>query len=178
MAPSKPFNLPVIPLTKDTVLLPGIVIRIPVSSNRSDIPALLSSVYSNAATKNPSQNVSVACVPLNSPLLNRHGQRLISQEENNFKSPERLDVQAASATKDDLFGFGTAAKISGVEGRGTGEFALLVEGVSRVRIERFTQETPFFEVDVSYEHDKGMHHCEQLYNRPDFSLTPASYISL
>lgn len=46
----------------------------------------------------------------------------------------------ASAAKGDLFGYGVAAKISGVEGRGTGEFALLVEGIARVRIDNITQE--------------------------------------
>jgi ATP-dependent Lon protease len=71
------------------------------------------------------------------------------------KPKEKPDINPASATKDDLFGYGVAAKISGVEGRGTGEFALLVEGVSRVRIEKLTQERPFFEAEVTYEHDDG-----------------------
>jgi ATP-dependent Lon protease len=160
MAPIKPISLPVIPLAKDTVLLPGIVLRIPVASNRPDIPALLSNVYSRAASKTPSQrldNVNIACVPLNSPFLTQNGQRMISQDERSPRPKERLDVKPSSATKEDLFGFGVAAKISGVEGRGTGEFALIVEGVARIRIERLTQERPFFEADVTYEYDEGKH---------------------
>jgi ATP-dependent Lon protease len=158
MASVKAATLPVIPLAKGTVLLPGIILRIPVASNRPDIPALLSQVYSHAASKIPSQrldNVHIACVPLNSPLLAHQGQRMISDNDNNPKPKERLDINPASATKGDLFGFGTAAKISGVEGRGTGEFALLVEGIARVRIHRITQERPFFEADVTYEYDDG-----------------------
>jgi ATP-dependent Lon protease len=158
MAPVKGITLPVIPLAKDTVLLPGIVLRIPVSGNRADIPALLSNVYGRAAAKTPSQrldNVNIACVPLNSPFLTPNGQRMISQDEKTLKPKERLDINPANATKDDLFRYGVAAKISGVEGRGTGEFALLVEGVARIRIEKITQERPFFEAEVTYEYGDG-----------------------
>lgn len=158
MALAKPLILPVLPLQTDTVLLPGIVLRIPVAANRSDIPALLSSVYSRAASKSPSQrldNVHIACVPLNSPYLSKNGQKMISQNERSPKSRESSDIKAGSATKEDLFGYGVAAKVSGVEGRGTGEFALIVEGVARIRIDKITQERPFFEAEVTYEYDEG-----------------------
>ncbi|KAH7411005.1 ATP-dependent protease-like protein la [Cadophora sp. MPI-SDFR-AT-0126] len=156
MAPIKAITLPVIPLAKDTVLLPGIVLRIPVASNRADIPALLSNVYSRAASKSHSQrldNVNIACVPLSSPFLTRHGQKMITSDERNPSAKQRRDVNPGSATKDDIFGYGVAAKISGVEGRGTGEFALLVEGIARIRIDKVTQERPFFEAEVTYEYD-------------------------
>lgn len=158
MARTKTATLPLIPLAKDTVLLPGIILRIPVASNRPDVPALLSTIYSRAASKTPSQrldNVSIACVPLNSPLLSPNGQKMISQDDKGPQPKERLDINPASATKDDLFNYGVAAKISGVEGRGTGEFALLVEGVARIRVDRCTQERPFFEAEVTYEYDEG-----------------------
>lgn len=186
MAPAKPITLPVIPLAKDTVLLPGIVLRIPVAGNRPDIPALLSNVYSRAASKTPSQrldNVNIACVPMNSPFLSSNGQRMISEDEQVSVLQRRLDVNPASATKDDLFGYGVAAKISGVEGRGTGEFALLVEGVARVKIEKLTQERPFFEAEVTYEYDAGMKPVwPALYNSPgghspNIQLTLFSYLS-
>ena len=180
MTPRNPITLPLIPLVKDTVLLPGIVLRIPVTSHRLDIPALLSNVYSRAASKTPSErldNVTIVCVPLNSPYLSPNGQKMITE---GGKPRERLDINPARATKDDLFGYGVAAKISGVEGRGTGEFALLVEGVSRVRIEKLTQERPFFEAEVAYEYDEG-----RFWSCGDFeigevlrtSLTSTSYIS-
>lgn len=168
MAPTKAVTLPVIPLAKDTVLLPGIVLRIPVAGNRSDIPALLSTIYSRAASRSFSQrleNVNVACVPLNSPFLTRTGQRMIQQDERNPKLKERHDVHPGSATKDDLFGYGVAAKISGVEGKGTGEFALLVEGIARVKIDRIKQERPFFEAEVTYQIDDGKYMLIQtIYN--------------
>lgn len=165
MAPTKA-RLPVIPLAKDTVLLPGIILRIPVPGDRSDIPALLSTVYSRAASKTPSQrldNVNVVCVPLGSPLLSRTGQKTISEKGQTPDPKEVSNVNPSTASKNDLFGYGVAAKISGVEGRGTGEFALLVEGVARVRLDKVTQETPYFEADVTYKHDAGMlKYCEYL----------------
>lgn len=157
MAPVR-ITLPVIPLAKDTVLLPGIVLRIPVAANRPDIPALLASVYSAAASKTPSlrlDNVHVACVPLTSPYLTPYGQKMIPEDEKSPKPRERLDINPSNATKEDLYGYGVAAKISGVEGRGTGEFALLVEGVARIRIDNLTQESPFFAAEVTYQHDEG-----------------------
>lgn len=156
MAQSKSGSLPVIPLPKGTVLLPGIVLRISVTANRPDIPIILSHVYSQATSKTHSQridNVHIACVPLNSPFLSKHGQKMIAEDKESAQSKEFLDINPSSASKDDMFAYGVAAKISGVEGRGTGEFALLVEGVARVRIDKFTQERPFFIADAVYEYD-------------------------
>lgn len=151
-------TIPLIPLALDTVLLPGIILRIPVDKNRPDIPALLSDVYAKAAGKTESQkldNVHVACVPLASPLLGKNGQGLISDKEHRGVKPGAKFLDPASATKDDLFEYATAAKISGVEGRGTGEFALLVEGIARVRINKVIREKPFFEGEVTYLYDAG-----------------------
>lgn len=158
MATIMPTTLPLLPLAKDTVLLPGIVLRIPVSAHHSYTTSLLAQVYSNAAnqtSKHRLDRVSIACVPLCSPLLSREGQRLIGEDEESPAAAEIASVDSANATKDDLFGYGTAAKIAGVEGRGTGGFALLVEGISRVRIDKITQERPFFEAEVSYVADES-----------------------
>lgn len=80
---------------------------------------------------------------------------MIDRDGKGWRPTERLDINPSSATREDLFGYGVAAKISGVEGRGTGEFALLVEGVARVRIDKLTQERPFFEAEVTYGYDEG-----------------------
>lgn len=158
MAGSTPTTLPLVPLAKDTVLFPGIVLRIPVSAHQPYIANLLAQVYSKAASqtsKDRLNKVSIACVPLCSPLLSREGQRLISEDEESSAARGSASVDAANATKADLFGYGTAAKIAGVEGRGTGGFVLLVEGISRVRIDKITQDHPFFEAEVSYVADES-----------------------
>ncbi|KAI9872202.1 MAG: hypothetical protein M1830_001918 [Pleopsidium flavum] len=151
MGPSKPKTLPLIALAKDSVLLPGITLRLPVS-NRTDIPALLASVYTRAATPKPDATaISIGCVPLNSPLLSKDGQQLI--ESRDVESGIRqgsLDIDPGKANKEDLFSYGTMAKISGVQGRRPGELALVVEGVKRFRIDNITQERPYIEAEVTY----------------------------
>src|SRR2546430_12104475 len=157
MAPSNQTTLPLIPLAKDSVLLPGITFRIPVSASRPDIPALLSHIYSRATNKTHRKSdntMVVGCVPLNSALLSRDGHKLITRDDE-FSPRERQEIDPARAKKQDLFEFGTVAKVSGVEGRGTGEFALLVEGICRFKVEKITQERPFFEAQVSHFHDEG-----------------------
>ncbi|QSZ30221.1 hypothetical protein DSL72_004743 [Monilinia vaccinii-corymbosi] len=161
MSPVKTADLPIIPLAKGAVLLPGIILRIPVSGQRTDIPALLSGVYSRAASTTPSQrldNVHIACIPLNSPFLSQDGQKMITGDERTPRPKEKLGTKPSSATKDDLFGYGVAAKISGVEGTTgrSGEFALLVEGVARIKLDRITQEKPFVEGEVTYLYDEDV----------------------
>jgi ATP-dependent Lon protease len=63
------------------------------------------------------------------------------------------------ANKEDLFGFGTLAKISGVQGRVQGGLALVVEGLARFKIAEVTQETPYFEAKVDQYHNEGMIHA-------------------
>ena len=160
-------TLPVIPLAPNTVILPGIVLRIPVPPSRSDIPAILAHIYSKAASsRGPAQKIDgvhVACVPLASPFLSSTGQRMISDDKHGRdnawgREGEEREVDYMKLGKEDLFGYGVAAKISGVEGRGTGEFALLVEGVERIRVERVKErrERGFLEGDVVYCYDDAV----------------------
>ncbi|MCJ1378562.1 hypothetical protein MMC17_001661 [Xylographa soralifera] len=143
--------LPLIPLARDSVLLPGGTLRVPVQ-NRPDIPALLSSVYTRAATPKPdTSSISVGCVPLCSPLLSPEGQNLLEDAEIRVrKTAEHLATNPGRADEKDLFGYGTVAKISGVQGRRPGELALIVEGLRRFRVERITQFKPYMEAEVVY----------------------------
>jgi ATP-dependent Lon protease len=164
MARTQTATLPVITLPRDSVLLPGIVQRIPVSANRPDIASLLAAVYTRAASKTPNgriDTVPIACIPLASPFLGPKGQLLIQNGERAI-SPDRGDVDPAKASKNDVFGWGVAAKITGVEGRGTGEFTLLVEGVVRVRLEKIYHDKPYLEARVVY--------CPDDDTRPDSAL--------
>ncbi|OTA63648.1 Lon protease-like protein 2, peroxisomal [Hypoxylon sp. EC38] len=139
--------MPVIPLGKKNVLFPGSVIRIPVPASRSDIPALLSSVYTRASKgARRVDQIPVICVPLNSPLLNRRGQMLLDQGPERYNQP--LDANKNKIKGDRLFGYGVSGKINAIQGQNGAEFNLLVQGVSRVYIEKITQERPFFEARV------------------------------
>lgn len=139
--------MPIVPLTKGTVLFPGSVLRIPVPSSRGDIPALLSNVYTRASKGSRRvDQIPVVCVPLSSPLLSRRGQLLIANDPDRYQ--DLLIADSANIRKDKLFGYGVTAKITGIQGQNGGEFSLLVQGISRVSVENITQEHPFFEGKV------------------------------
>lgn len=153
MDTAKSTSLPVIPLPKGTVLLPGIAMMISVSASRPDIHSLLADIYSKGGWKGQKMKyINVACVPLNSPYLTRHGQKMISRDGQALPSK---DVQPETARKEDLFGYGVAAKIKSVQGQNAEDISLLVEGIARIRVDNVTQERPYFEADVTYEHDDG-----------------------
>lgn len=158
MGVAKPKALPIIALAKDSVLLPGITLRIPVA-NRTDIPALLSSIYTRSATPKPDATaIAIGCVPLKSALLGDDGQQLLDDRDVDSGGRQAsFELNPGKANKDDLFSYGTMAKISGVQGRRPGELALIVEGVKRFRINSITQERPFFEADVTYYDEDGKH---------------------
>lgn len=152
MGKAHKMSLPLIPLPRDAILLPGLVQRISVTSSRPDVAALLAHVYERAASKGPDgriDSVPIACVPVTSPFVGPNGQLLISNGEEVDTSAIE-EVNPGAAKKDDLYHFGVAAKIIGIEGRGAGEFALRVEGTSRIRIDGITRERPYFEGQVTY----------------------------
>jgi len=149
-------TIPIVPLAKDSVLLPGITIRVPVVK-RPDIPALLSSAFTRSSfSRNASTTLSIGCVPLNSPFLSRDGQELIdSPRGESGRRQEQFDINPSKATKDDLFSYGTLAKIIGVQTQPSSEPFIVVEGVQRFRINRISQERPYFEGEVTFYDDEG-----------------------
>lgn len=150
-------NLPLIPLARDAILLPGLVQRITVTSSRPDVAALLAHVYEQAASKGPNariDSIPIACVPVGSPLIGPNGQSLISDGKE-ADAAQVEEVNPSTVNKSDLFGYGVAAKIIGIDGRGSGEFSLRVEGTARVRIDSISRERPFFEGQVTYFHDES-----------------------
>ncbi|KAK5165382.1 uncharacterized protein LTR77_008911 [Saxophila tyrrhenica] len=145
-------TVPLVPLPHNVVLLPGITARIPLQ-NRADIAAILAHIYSKASTPRPEPNsVTVGCVPLNSPYLSPDGQRMI--EDAGAKDDRATQAtDPAQARKPDLFRYGTLARVTGVQGRTPGELTLVVEGMARFRVEKFTKERPHFEARIAVHED-------------------------
>ncbi|KAL1303524.1 hypothetical protein AAFC00_006899 [Neodothiora populina] len=149
--------LPVIPLAHGSVLLPGVTLRIPLQG-RDDVAAVLANIYSKATTAQPdASSVTIACIPLNSPFLSPDGQELIegpptsqtSSEDQGPESPSQPQApQPALAKESDLFRYGTVAKISGVQGRQQGDLALVVQGLTRFRLNTLTHRKPYYDADV------------------------------
>jgi len=140
-------TLPLVPLPTHLVLLPGVTTRIPLQ-NRADVAAILAHIYSKASTPRPEpNNITVGCVPLNSPYLSTDGKQLI--EDGGEKKVASVQMDPAQARKPDLFLYGTMARVTGVQGRRAGELTLVVEGVQRFKTEKILRELPFFEAKVT-----------------------------
>lgn len=158
---SKSRLLPIVPLPKGQVLLPGISLRISVV-NRPDVAALLARLYSTSSNRNNANDdsVTVACVPLGSPYLSPDGKRLIDATPESEKGKDRQiteDVHPAVARKEDLFALGCVARVSGVQqGRGQAGLSLIVEGVERCRVEKVVKERPYFEAYIATIHDEDV----------------------
>ena len=150
-------TVPVLPLPQVSVLLPGVTIRVPVTG-RSDIPALLSSVFSKGKQPRPDPTaVSIGCVPINSPLLRSDGQQLLEDKDAQIHIQEKDDaINPGEVDHRQLFMYGCMAKISGVQGRRAEDLSLIIEGLRRIRIDRFTQMRPFFAAEVALLNDEGV----------------------
>ena len=148
-------TIPLIPLAKDSVLLPGVTLRISVS-NRADIPLLLSSAFQRATkTRTGSAQLPVGCVPINSPFLSPDGKELLdSAAKESSRDLESADIDPGKARKKDLYGYGTLAKIIGVQGNSNADPYLLVEGIQRFKLDKIRHERPHFEAEVTFYEDE------------------------
>jgi len=59
------------------------------------------------------------------------------------------DPEMETVSPDDIYSVGTIAKVKQVLKIADGDVRVLVEGISRARIERFTSTSPYFECEVS-----------------------------
>jgi ATP-dependent Lon protease len=143
-------TIPLIPLPKDSVLLPGVTLRIPIAS-RPDIPFLLQSAFSQAVSSRIGSSPTVGCVPLRSRYLNHDGQQLLEiKREDGQQRNEHIDMEPEKALKDDLFRYGTVAKLIGIQGRSHAEPSLVVEGIQRFRIDQVSERKPYLEAEVTF----------------------------
>ncbi|EMC91839.1 hypothetical protein BAUCODRAFT_79109 [Baudoinia panamericana UAMH 10762] len=153
-------SLPLVPLPPGLVLLPGVTSRIPLE-NRADVAAILAHIYSKASTPRPeASSITVGCVPLNSPYLSADGKRLIEDADKD-KTAAVIQTDPAQARKPDLFQYGVLARVTGVQGRRAGELTLLVEGVSRFKIEKVLRERPYFEAKVAMHEEVAVREDDQ-----------------
>ncbi|KAF7716632.1 Lon protease-like protein 2, peroxisomal [Penicillium ucsense] len=140
-------KLPLVPLAKSFVLLPGVTLRIPVS-NRPDLTNLLSSLVDRPA-KRDGNTITFGCVPLASPFLSRDGQQLLEGDQSETGGKDDYDsIDAGQARKDDLFRYGVVGKVIGVQRRAYAEPFLLVQGSQRFTIKKVLKDRPFFEAEV------------------------------
>lgn len=139
--------LPLIPLAPPLAVLPGTTLKVPIT-NRADVAAILAKIYSISPTAKPDAAITVACVPLCSSQLGRHGALLIEEGKNEKQGKAVFESDPVNATKKDIFGYGCIAKVSGVQGVRQGDLSLIVEGLERVEIVDVLQERPYFEGEL------------------------------
>jgi ATP-dependent Lon protease len=147
----KTAKLALVPLAKDTVLLPGVTLRIPLA-NRPDLSNFLASFLNR--NKREQGPITLGCIPLASPRLGPDGQRLI-EDGSDTENEEHETVDAGQARKEDLFKYGTIAKLIGVQRRVYSEPYLLVEGIRRFSLVRVLRERPFLEAEVALHDEPG-----------------------
>ncbi|KAJ5764457.1 hypothetical protein N7533_003138 [Penicillium manginii] len=146
-------KLPLVPLAKGSVLLPGVTLRIPVS-NRPDLTNLLSSLV-DRPSKRDGSSITFGCIPLSSPYLSCNGQQLLEGDDADELRREDYDsIDAGQARKDDLFAYGTIGKVIGVQRRAYAEPFLLVQGSQRFTVKKILKDRPFFEAEVNL-HDES-----------------------
>jgi ATP-dependent Lon protease len=149
-------KLPLVPLARDSVLLPGVTLRIPIA-NRQDIPLLLTNLFSRASSRSSKSSILVGCVPLDSPFLSKDGQKLLGGAEQDARhSVDQAETDPGNASKSDLFSYGTIARVIGVQGRAKVEPYLVVEGAKRFSIRKIVKEKPYFEAEVAPHDEPGM----------------------
>lgn len=95
-------------------------------------------------------------MPLNSPYLSPDGKQLIENGDDKDNKSAAGQTDPALAGKPDLFMYGTMARVTGVQGKRPGELSLMVEGISRFRIEKFVRERPYFEAKVALHEDEAV----------------------
>ncbi|CAG7919012.1 unnamed protein product [Penicillium olsonii] len=141
-------KIPLVPLAKGSVLLPGVTLRIPVS-NRPDLANLLSSLVDKPSRRD-ANSITFGCVPLSSPFLSRDGQQLLEGADSDPERKGDYDaIDAGQARKDDLFRFGTVGKVIGVQRRAYSEPFLLVQGQQRFSIKKILRDRPYFEAEIT-----------------------------
>ena len=124
--------------------------------------AILAHIYSKSTTPRPeASSVAVGCVPLNSAYLSPDGKRLIQDAEAKDKNTAAVQSDPSQARKPDLYRYGTLARVTGVQGRTPGELTLIVEGISRFKVEKITRERPYFEARVALHEDAVVQEGDQ-----------------
>lgn len=146
----KTTRIPLIPLPTGTVLLPGVTLRIQVA-NRPDIANLLSALLQrNPSVKRDPSLITIGCIPLQSPRLSKDGRHLLEDgQSREYQTDDSESIDAGQARADDLFRYGTVAKLVGIQRRAYAEPYMLVEGLHRFNIVKVLKERPYFEADIS-----------------------------
>lgn len=151
MGRPKDQTLPLVPLPFGVVLLPGVTLHVSVA-NRPDVSSLLTSVLFKPKAQTP-EAVSIGCVPLSPQILTSEGAE--TTEDTDGKLQKWPDNPSGKVREEDMFRYGTVAKIVGLKGPTLDESILILEGVKRFRINKIIRRKPFFQAEVQLAEEEG-----------------------
>ena len=143
--------LPIIPLPRNKLFLPGANQRIDVRS----IGPLLSSIYERSPVDRPGapSGAQVVCVPISSSKSSHPPWN----GEHHDVSEKEADMSSIKAA--DLFTYGVSARVVGIEEMEQGQGAVMkVQGIARCRVKSVSEDGPFLvATDYEYCPDQGIY---------------------
>ena len=162
-------TLPLIALPPESVIFPGTTASIPIAG-RSDITSILQSYIQNSNRSNAPPTINLACVPLRSQDLGFDGQQLLKDTiEEHEGEQRRSTIEPAEASDDDLFRFGTVARVLDTRGRSSPELWLQVRGLQRFRVDQVLPRRQHLWAKITLHHDDKPDEDDQVF-RSDFDL--------
>ena len=140
MALLRPNPIPIFPLPNDVVLLPGAHVRVPVRGNSylQDIGSYIQDKGQAVKTGQDSKRVDscFGCVPVSSE---------VNSDANTI----------GPGGQENLFGFGTLSEILGVEDQGTTKTAVVIRGISRIKVQKISKAENLLMAEVTYPDNQG-----------------------
>lgn len=85
--------------------------------------------------------------------MDPNGQLVVEDGEQSVS--KETPHESGHVSQPDLFSCGVAAKIAGIEGKDGGELSLIVEGITRLKVDEMHQGQLFLEGKVTYQKDEG-----------------------
>ncbi|CAG8554945.1 18609_t:CDS:2 [Acaulospora morrowiae] len=144
---SIPNILPIVPI-KNIVLLPGLILRF--HTSQKDTVQLLQKIYKAVDSKETKYIVGCVPFPRSTSTTNKNSiasTAPLTHPGSKPSSPKKKTGEHFDQTSD-LHEYGCAARIVRLESTSTG-FMAVVEGIARIRIERYIFERPYLEAEVT-----------------------------
>ncbi|KAK9467564.1 Lon protease C-terminal proteolytic domain-containing protein [Lipomyces arxii] len=152
MAPTSK-SLPLFFLQNTTVLLPGVVLSLGITS--SENAALVARLYKavnagSTESSDPALNL-IGCVTWKAtPAAEITTAAVTSGVEDKLGDPSSAIVKTVNADNEMFWQFGCMARIIRLERSLTGTFQVVIEGLSRFKITKIVSTTPYYVADVWY----------------------------
>ncbi|RHZ45245.1 hypothetical protein Glove_682g46 [Diversispora epigaea] len=157
-----PNVLPIVPI-RNKVLLPGLALRLQI--NRKDTVLIMQKIYKSSDNKESKS--LIGCVPVKPITSKENPDENIPSPDSfgSFKSasPKKTIEQTfdQSNRSSDLHNYGCAARIIRLDRTVGGGFTAVVEGISRIRVDRYVFERPYLEAEITIFPEPAIPHDDQ-----------------